>query len=93
MAVERDDPQLTPREQRIIARMEEEFGDHPTRIAGRRAVERPGPLLFIGVAVVVQGTVLAFGIPAGPPPLAIAGYVLILVGMAIVGYQLASTTG
>jgi len=93
VAVERDDPQLTPREQRIIARMEEEFGDHPTRIAGRREVGRPGPLLFIGVALAVQGAVLAFGIPAGPPPLAIVGYVLIIVGMAIVGYQLSPTTG
>ena len=93
MAVERDDPQLTPREQRIIARMEEEFGDHPIRMAGRRAVERPGSLLYIGVALAVQGAVLAFGIPAGPLPLAIAGYILILVGMAIVGYHLPPTTG
>jgi len=93
VAVEPDDPQLTPREQRIIARMEEEFGDQAIPIAGPRAARRPGPLLFIGVALAVQGAVLAFGIPAGPTPLAIVGYVLIIVGMVIVGYQLPPTTG
>jgi hypothetical protein len=92
VAVERDDPQLTPREQRIIARMEEEFGDHETGMAGR-AVERPASLLFIGVAVAVQGAVLAFGIPTGPAPLAISGYILILLGSAIVWYQLLRMTG
>ena len=92
MAVEWDDPQLTPRERRIIARMEEEFGDHDSRMAARRAAERPGPLLFIGVAVAVQGSVLAFGI-SGPTPLAIAGYILIVVGLAIVWYELSPTTG
>ena len=91
MAVERDDPQLTPWEQHVIARMEEEFGPHNTPMAGRvghRAVERPGRLLFIGVAIAVLGTVLAFGIPTDHTPLAIAGYILMLVGVAITWHQL-----
>jgi uncharacterized membrane protein YedE/YeeE len=91
MAVDRDDPQLTPWEQHVIARMEEEFGHHHTRMAGRvghRGMERPGPLVFIGAAVAVLGTVLAFGIPTGHTPLAIAGYILMLVGVAIAWDQL-----
>jgi hypothetical protein len=86
-----DEPSLTPWEQHVIARMEEEFGRHnpgmPGRV-GQRPVECPGPLLFIGAAVATFGTVLAFGVPTGHTPLAIAGYILVLVGLMIVWGQL-----
>ena len=87
MAIDWDDVSLTRREQRVIARMEDEFGGHnpgmPERV-GQGPGERPGPLLFIGGAVAALGTVLAFGIPTGHTPLALAGYILMLVGLMMV---------
>jgi uncharacterized membrane protein YedE/YeeE len=82
---------LTPWEQYVIARMEEEFGGRNTGLSGRvgeRSVESPGPLLLIGAAVAVFGTVLAFGVPTGHTPLALAGHILVLVGLMTVWEQL-----
>ena len=91
MAIGGDDPSLTPWEEHVIARMEEEFGRHNPGmpgLAGQHAVEGPGPLLLIGAAIAVFGTVLAFGIRTGHTPLAIAGYIILLVGLVIVWEQL-----
>ena len=91
MAVDWDDLPLSPWEQHVIAAMEAEFGrDNPgiPGRAGRRPMERPGPLLVIGAAVAAFGTVLAFGVPTGHTPLALAGYILIVVGFMIVWGQL-----
>ncbi|HYT39586.1 MAG TPA: hypothetical protein VEN99_08755 [Acidimicrobiia bacterium] len=91
MAIGWDDPSLTPWEEHVIARMEEEFGRHHPGTPGRvgpRPAERPGPLLLVGASVTVFGTVLAFGISTGHTPLAIAGYILLLVGLMIVWDQL-----
>jgi putative Ca2+/H+ antiporter (TMEM165/GDT1 family) len=52
-----------------------------------RVGEGLGPLLFIGAAVAVVGTVLAFGIPTHTP-LAISGYILLLMALMIVWHQL-----
>ena len=86
MSIDRDDPSLTPWEQLVIARMEREFGRrHPG--AAERVGQRPGPLLFIGAATAIFGTVLAFGV-APHTPLAVAGYILVLVSLMIVWEQL-----
>ena len=83
MAIDWDDLSLSPWEQEVIARMEDEFG----RPGPGRVGQGPGPLLFVGAAVAVCGTVLAFGIPT-QAPLAISGYILMLVGLMIVWNQL-----
>ena len=91
MAIDWDDLPLSPWEQDVIAAMEDEFGRDDPGVsfrAGPRPMEGPGPLLLIGAAVAVFGTVLAFGVPTGHTPLAMAGYILILVGFAIVWDQL-----
>jgi len=87
MAIDWDDLPLSPWEQYVIAAMEDEFGRDDPGIPGR-AGQRPGPLLFIGAAVAAFGTVVAFGVPTGHTPLAIAGYILVLVGLMIVWEQL-----
>ena len=87
MAIDWDDLPLSPWEQHVIAAMEGEFGRDDPGIPGRvgqHRMERPSPLLFIAAAVAAFGTVLAFGVPTGHTPLAIAGYILILVGLTIV---------
>jgi uncharacterized membrane protein YedE/YeeE len=87
MAIDWDDLPLSPWEQHVIAAMEDEFGPDDPGIPGRvgqRPTERPGPLLYIAAVVAALGTVLAFGVPTGHTPLALAGYILMLVGVTIV---------
>jgi hypothetical protein len=90
MAIDWDDLPLSPWEQHVIAAMEDDFGrdDGIRGRAGRRPVERPGPLLFIAAVVAAFGTVLAFGVSTGATPLPIAGYILMLVGFTTVWEQL-----
>jgi hypothetical protein len=86
MTIDWDDLPLTPWEQEVIARIEDDFGRHDPGMPGRVG-RGPGPPLFIGAAVAVIGTVLAFGIPT-QTPLALSGYILLLVGLVIVWNRL-----
>jgi uncharacterized membrane protein YedE/YeeE len=91
MGIDWDDLPLSPWEQHVIAAMEDEFGGDDPGISGRagqRPIDRPGPLLFIGAVVAALGTVVAFGVPTDHTPLAIAGYILLVVGLMIVWQQL-----
>jgi len=87
MAIDWDDLPLSAWEQGVIAAMEDEFGPDDPGIPRRvwpGPTERPGPLLYIAAVVAALGTVLAFGVPTGHTPLALAGYILMLVGVTIV---------
>lgn len=80
-----DDTSLTPWERETVAWMEKELDVRDPGLACPRPADGPGPMLLVGVATAVFGAVAAM---ITGPPLDIAGWIVLLVGLAIVWEQL-----